>query len=819
MSGPFLKTTKQTVSLFGGVTLLLVGLLLYRGLLDDLPTLVHEAGSRPENLVAVSRDQTIGQTFQAPTTNISAIDLLLQGPQGQHVSGPVTLRIRRSPADQTDLRSATIDAADVRGSAYTRFRFAALPTSPRDPLSLSIEYPTGTSEKPLLARIEQPRSDGQPLNDYPDGSGLIGSVPTVGDLAFRVLARSRLPFGVQVAAAAVIAGSALLLGLCFRRRSAAVSVFVFGVGVPVIFLLPMLKNLSYLGVGDWDMNTTRFTAENRALLAEQTFPGWNPYLCGGTPLAGFPESGVFSPLSGTVLLGGPVVGFKVNVVLHGIVGFLGMLVWLRHGWRTSWLAAFLGAAVVCFSSFIALHLYDGHTRKIAIAWIPWVFYFLHRASSGQAGSLRFTAPAGVSLALLPLDGSVYLSMYTVVAVGLVSALSTLQRRSWSPLNAGGWTLLIAGLLAGVHLIPSAVSQAAIHVSLGSNSTVLPLRSMVDVFLDPNQDAHAVKFGSQPLPWAEYGAYIGIAPLVFGLLGGVVRWRALWPWLAMGSFFLLGAFAPPVQRFIGFVPFFGDLRNQQRMVVMVTIVVGLAAALGLDRIRTWLSGPSPLQGTIPMGAPAAARGALGVLVALVIGHLIFVNTNTLADAFVVPPPQTFEQNFRQGWARRFTARTNDSFPLTMENTVQNRGSVNRCSVAGVAPSSALRLPSDGLPEDAAHEYRDAPYEGEAFFPDRQGMATVERQETSQVTVRYDARAHTLLALNQNLHPGWVVQRHAAGQKSPPASEPAMSAAGLTSTLVQAGTGRLTFTYVPPGLGVGLITSAVGLGLALWRWKKL
>lgn len=804
----------RSFRLVAGGVLVLIGLVLYGALLDDLPTLVHDAGDRRENLVELWGSRTIGQTLQAPTTNISGVDLLLQTPKGQRLQGTITLHVRRTPDDQENLRSAAVEAKSLRRSAYTPFRFAPLPTDPGDTLFLALDYPTGTAEKPLLVRVEQPRPDDELLSDYPGGAVTIAGTPAEGDLAFRILARSRLPFGVQVAAGVVLCGTTLLCGGLFPRRSTVVSAVMLGVGLPMIFLLPMLKNLSYLGVGDWDMNTTRFTAANRALLQEQSFPGWNPYLCGGTPLAGFPESRVFSPFVGTVLLGGPVMGFKVNILLHGIFGFLGMLVWLRRGWRTSWLAAFLGAAVVCFSSFVALHLSEGHTRKIAIAWIPWVFYFLQRASSGETGSLRFAAPAGVALALLPLDGSVYLSIYTVVGVVLISALTSLQRRTWAPLRAGIWTLLISGLLAGVHLIPSAASQAVLHPALEAPTAGLPLRSSIDMFLDPNQDPNAVKFSGQTQRWVEYGAYVGIAPVVLAVFGTLAGWRRLWPWAALGAFFFLGAFSPQMQSVLDHVPALGSLRNPQRMAVMVTVVAGLAAAFGLDRILQGLSRSSSQTPALPE-APRAAAWALAVLTALVIGQLIFVNTETLAQTFVIPPPAAADEQFQQGWAPRRDVGTDDSFPFTMANTARNRGSINRCSVAAVRPGN-LRLPSPEPGGEVAAEFVDELYTGEAFLLTGTGTATVVSQKTSEVVMTYSTETEATVVINQNYHPGWVVDVAASG--SPAERRAAENARGLAATRVSPGRGTLTFTYLPPGLGAGLAASGGGLLLAFWRWKK-
>lgn len=804
---------RRRAFLAAGVSLALAGV----GLLTvtaDQPLETHRAGDRPENVIRLWGSTTISQTVAPPLPNLSGVELSFAASEEPLRDGVVTLRIRESPEASEDLRTARVPVAEITPGRWTTFRFSPLDTRGRTTLALTIEYPSGTVERPLPVRAERPRPETVPGSgefvDYPRGTLFVNAEPIRdGDLAFRLLAKDRQPFAVQMAGAAFLGGMALLAFPILTPRWATRAVVgILGTGLPVVFFLPLLWNLSFLGVADWDMNTTLHVAAARALLAEQTFPSWNPYLCGGTPLAAFPEAPVFSPFFATVLLGGPIIGFKVNIILHGIIGFLGMLWWLRSGFRTSWLAAFLGASVVLFSSFVVLHLGEGHSRKVAIAWIPWTLFFLHQALEKR--HLRSTAPAGAALALMFLDGSVYLSLYTAAFVLLVSLSESAFSRRWSPLAAGLATLVVGGLLAGVKLVPTVWSQDALTFELELPRPALPLANVGEVFLDPQQSVDAVKFYGQPLPWSEYGAYIGIIPALLALLGVGVTGRRLAPWMVAGAFFLLGSFSASFQEVLRLLPIVGDLRNPQRMVSMVTVVVGLASAHGLDRFVRLLSGTEA-------GAAALMRRTSGVLTAIVIAHLVFVNSETLAQTFTIPPPPSVEQPFQQGWAPPYVRSDQDSFPLTYANAVQNMGSLNRCSIASVQPSAELRLPEQPADRDVAESTLDRPYEGEAFLQAGTGTATVERQGTSEVAVRYDVDTPAILALNQNFHPGWTVEDEPEGTRGGGA-KPATPRAGLVTTDVEPGVGTITFSYTPPGLGLGFGVSALGLALGLWLWRR-
>lgn len=821
---------RRLAFLTSGLVLVIGGYGLYRTLLDDLPAATHEAGNRPENRVAIFGSHSVGQTFRPPL-NLSAIDLTLFGPPGVSLKGNALLHLRRSPDSPVDLRTAEAPLDHLRKDVQTRFRFPVLDTRGEPRLFLLLEFTSGTAERPLFARAERPMPDrpSTEWHDYPDGSLYLNGQATEGDLAFRLFQRGRRPFGLQVAAAAFLGGLSLLAGAlaqsipAVRAHTRRVTLATLAVGLPVIFFTPLLTHPTFLGTGDWDMNTTLHAAAERALLAEQVFPGWNPYLCGGTPLAAFPEAPVFSPLFGTVLLGGPVSGFKANIVLHGVIGFLGMLVWLRRGLRVSWPAAFLGAATVLFSSFVGLHLSAGHSRKVAIAWIPWVLFFFQRAVqdvSGPKTKLRDVVPAAAFLALMFYDGSVYLTSYTALFLIVLGAFEASLRRNWRPIAISALTLVLAGFLAGARLVPTVVSQTYLHRVLDQTNAVLPLRSLVDIFLDPNQDPFAVKFDPQPQPWFEYGAYVGVTSLIFAVFGFALGGRRILPWAGTGLVFLLGATTPAAQRVIDVLPLIGNLRNPQRMAVMVTVVAGLAAALGFDRITRWLAGSASTPGS------TMTRSALGVLAAISISHLIFVNSGTLANTFTVPAPaeelplqDKTPPLFRQGWARPYLAGETDSFAFTADNFARNRGSLNRCSIASIRPSEALRVPKPDAPPETAAAFTDLPYEGEIFFLAGRGKATVSTYETTRVTAAYTAETTGVLALNENFHPGWRVTLD-AGHEPPQTSpgEPARSLEGLVSVPVSPGSGFVTFTYRTPHLGAGLAVSLVGFAASLWLIRR-
>jgi hypothetical protein len=204
--------------------------------------------------------------------------------------------------------------------------------------------------------------------------------------------------------------------------------------------------------------------------------------------------------------------------------------------------------------------------------------------------------------------------------------------------------------------------------------------------------------------------------------------------------------------------------------------------------------------------------------MVVGHLLFVNTETLASIFTLPPDarppvHTLDAThpFRQGWAPSKFIGTDDSFVFTMGNTLRNQGSVNRCSVASVQPSLALRLAPEATPLDQRNDFTDAPYQGEVFFVRGTGSARVVRQETTLTEARYTAETTARLVLNQNYHQGWWVELRP--DEHSPSFIPAFPHESMSAVIVPAGEGTITFRYRTPLLGLGMLTTALGLTVAL------
>jgi len=107
------------------------------------------------------------------------------------------------------------------------------------------------------------------------------------------------------------------------KKQNLISIFVF-IAVAFFYTLPLLKNFSYWGQMDWDQFTFWNAVPRETLLRYHQFPLWNIYANGGNVLLAHPQSPFLSPLYIFVLIFGPVIGLKIEIIVHLIIGLFGI---------------------------------------------------------------------------------------------------------------------------------------------------------------------------------------------------------------------------------------------------------------------------------------------------------------------------------------------------------------------------------------------------------------------------------------------------------------------------------------------------------------
>lgn len=395
-------------------------------------------------------------------------------------------------------------------------------------------------------------------------------------------------------------------------------------------------------------------------LHEGRLPLWLPEVYMGYPIQAEGMMGAFYP---------------PNLLFFGLLPSLPALnlsvLWpfFVAAFATYALARKLGAAIwpslVAAVAYALGGYYIVHVKHMPIVdaacWIPLVWLAIEL---GLDRDRRFLLVAGVIWALQWLAGSPQIAYYSVGA-GLIyylgRAIQTRQVRKTAPLMALAVVLSVG--LAAVQIWPTVeltgFSERAGGVSFEFASGFGYRLESLWTFLYPyaNGDPGAATYRIQGLFWEDY-AYIGLLPLVAGLVGGL--WLARKSGLARlllvlaGVAFVvgLGENTPIFRLAYTWIPGMDLFRFPQRLQAVVTLCLVLTAALSLTHFQNWLAQTAAWRTWSARVSLPFLSGItlLGVaMLSLVVADLYFyhIRQNAIVDAETwYAPPQTAQRIHQQ-----------------------------------------------------------------------------------------------------------------------------------------------------------------------------
>jgi len=408
-----------------------------------------------------------------------------------------------------------------------------------------------------------------------------------------------------------------------------------------------------------------------SMVGEGVAPWWNPYLYSGVPLAADVVHGLFYPLSIVFYLLPIHWAAKVFVVSHHFLAGVAFFVLLRQ-WRLGSPAALFGAVTYMLSGYL-LSLSSVWTFLPGAAWLPLALAGFLRAI--EPGRWRWIVPTGLVVALQ----GVIDQQSVVVFAGLATLWVVLpgERRGLRGTLRGLGLLavgcLTAALLTAVQLAPLLElyprSVRSGGVALGESLVwSFPPHRLVE-FLAPQLYGDVIqgtywgwifhKDFAAPIPWL-LSAYLGVPPLVFVALAGILRWRdrrvrfclvvsTLTVLLAMGES------TPLYPLFHRFIPLFGLFRFPAKWLLPATLGLAGAAAIALSEIAARRPADARRVGLALKGGVAVVLAGLSGLLAL-LRHPEWV-TRLLARHLPGPPdflPEVSAFAHDQAWTQGLVA---------------------------------------------------------------------------------------------------------------------------------------------------------------------
>ena len=569
-----------------------------------------------------------------------------------------------------------------------------------------------------------------------------------------------------------------------ENKTTALSIFIL---LSTILLFPIFKNIDYIGSYDWDQHFFYNAVPRVSLLKYHEFPLWNPYYCGGDAMLAHPESSFLSPTYLFILLFGEIIGLKMLVFLHLVVGMFGMFLLAKY-FRLEKYSSYLPPIIFFFSSWFASRIIVGHTLYLTLAFLPYVFLYFLKSLKKQ----QYIIICAIFLSLIILGGgATYPFLYSLILLFLYSFFILLKRKKKYPILILFFLIVVASLFSAVKIVPMyffVKDYSLVQDDMQPNN----FKNLYYSLLSRNQDVGSRVFYSYfnqtqkwyddgrlingevhiktIWQWHEYSAYIGIIPVILFLIALIFYFRRYWILLSMSFVFLILFFGDKLilWSLIRKIPFLSSLHGPSRFIILFVFALSLISGMVLSRVERIKK--------YSIIAP--------IMVLIICLDLAFISIPLYSGTFDQKMPNLIKKNDNY-----FQVLAENKFISKYPNFLQGIGTVN--CYERVHPPTAVYPAYD----ESGNFNKD--YLGEVFFA--KSLSKVEYEfSTNKIKASFDIDKPEIIVLNQNYDKGWKSN-----------SKDVKNFNGLVSTDVGPEEKEIEFYYLPNSFVIGLIISLISL----------
>ncbi len=363
----------------------------------------------------------------------------------------------------------------------------------------------------------------------------------------------------------------------------------------------------------WGLPTLQFYPWREFAFAELRagrLPAWNPYLGAGAPLLANQQTAIFYPPNWLLLALPILFGMSLIALLHmfwaglGMWFFTGALGFSAFGQGTSTLSyALCGYIVARLGSF---------PTADAAAWIPWVFWLVHRTLAYR----RWRDAGGLALVfgLQLLAGHAQTTWYGGLGAGLYALWHVFvggQGIRWQA-RVRGMALAGAGMALGLALAAVQIVPTVEYLRHSNRSNGLDYETLTNLSYHPARllTLLAPDFFGTPADgsyftegiYFEDAAYVGLIPLIAAGAACIAWWRhrktkprdritgsvGFWVGLAiLALVFAAGKYGPYFRFLYDHVPTFNAFREPVRWLILTDFALAVLAGIGVEH---WGRGP-------------------------------------------------------------------------------------------------------------------------------------------------------------------------------------------------------------------------------------
>ena len=542
-----------------------------------------------------------------------------------------------------------------------------------------------------------------------------------------------------------------------------------------VFSYPILSRLRNSAViWDWDFIEVLAWVPWKTVVTFHQFPIWNPYLCGGIPLLGDPQSSYLTPFFLIHLIFGPIIGLHLEIPLHVAVGWAGGYV-LARVLRLGTFGAVTCATIFPASSWFYLHAAAGHHIFFTSTYWPWVLAFTLIAIERRR-VFWATLPALV-IVLIFFEGAPYQVSYMILILGAVLVPSAVIRRDPWPL-----IILVANLgftygLAAIKIFPASALLGQ-HLRPGYTPEHVVVSDVLQALFDRYQDIN--HRGIADWAFFEGGAYLSPLFVLLVVAGAIWRARETWPWILAALIFLslaMGIFAPWAPfALLRHLPIYSSERVAIRMLVPFILCSGVIAAYGVDYFAQRSLLTIALVGTLLL---------LGTIDSFMMGPHNLAYITTYGET-PIEPSKDFRQ-FRNPIDTEFTQRT-------LRFNQANIGMLY-CYEFAEIPTNAIG-------------YNQPDYLGEQHLMAPGDLKLLDWRPNT-LTFEVNTEVPNTILVNQNIDEGWRLVR-GKGEL--------MSYDGLLAIALPAGHQEIKVRNIGDGVIDGIVLTIATTVLALLLWHN-
>jgi hypothetical protein len=242
-----------------------------------------------------------------------------------------------------------------------------------------------------------------------------------------------------------------------------------------------------------------------------SIPLWNPYMFSGTPLLANYQSAALTPLNILYLILPFIDAWSIQVLLQPLLAGIFMYIFIRSV-GVSKEGSIISALGFMFCGFITSWMVYG-TLGYAILFLPLALFSIEKFYKTK--KWYFLALLSISIPLSFFSGHFQTSLYFLVLVFFYATFEYITQKNLKSYILSLTSIIFGLLISALQILPSIeFYRESVRSSTYLITEIIPW-SYVPTFLAPDFFGNSVTRNDWFGHYAEWNAYIGILPLLFG----------------------------------------------------------------------------------------------------------------------------------------------------------------------------------------------------------------------------------------------------------------------------------------------------------------